>query len=278
MIRDKYNIIPVFLAALLHFLMLAGMVFVYDFSRPARPAVPLAITATLVTEDELREPPPAEEPVVIEPDPELDPEPEPEPQPDPAEELRRKAEEQKRQEDLRIEQQRIRAEEEADRQRQRQAAEERRKREDAEIERRRQEAERRRLEDLARQQAENERLRREAEQAERRSRAEQELADEELRLASLTASDEQRWAFAIQQKVTRNWIRPGSTIENLECIVDVRQLPGGEVVNVTIVSCNGDAAVRRSIEAAVKKASPLPAPDNPSVFQRNLQFTFKPEQ
>ena len=274
MISDKYNIIPVFLAALLHFLMLAGMVFVYDFSRPARPAVPLAITATLVTEDELREPPPAEEPVVIE----ADPEPEPEPQPDPAEELRRKAEEQKRQEDLRIEQQRIRAEEEADRQRQRQAAEERRKREDAEIERRRQEAERRRVEDLERQQAENERLRREAERAERRSRAEQELADEELRLASLTASDEQRWAFAIQQKVTRNWIRPGSTIENLECIVDVRQLPGGEVVNVTIVSCNGDAAVRRSIEAAVYKASPLPAPDNPRIFQRNLQFIFKPEQ
>ena len=274
MIRDKYNIIPVFLAALLHFLMLAGMVFVYDFSRPARPAVPLAITATLVTEDELREPPPVEEPVVIE----ADPEPEPEPQPDPAEELRRKAEEQKRQEDLRIEQQRIRAEEVADRQRQRQAAEERRKREDAEIERRRQEAERRRVEDLERQQAENERLRREAERAERRSRAEQELADEELRLASLTANDEQRWAFAIQQKVTRNWIRPGSTIENLECIVDVRQLPGGEVVDVTIVSCNGDAAVRRSIEAAVKKASPLPAPDNPRIFQRNLQFTFKPEQ
>ena len=274
MIRDKYNIIPVFLAASLHFLILAGTVFVFDFSRPVRPAVPLAITATLVSEEQLREPPPVEEAPVIE----AEPEPEPELQPDPAEELRRQAEEQKRLEDLRIEQQRVRQEELAELERQRQAAAERRARDEAEIERRREEAERRRLEDLQRQQAENERLRREAEEAERRRQSQQELNAEEQRLEALAAGDERRWAFAIQQQVTRNWIRPASTVENLECVVDVRQLPGGEVVNVTIVSCNGDAPVRRSIEAAVYKASPLPAPDNPSIFQRNLQFIFKPEQ
>ena len=39
----------------------------------------------------------------------------------------------------------------------------------------------------------------------------------------------------------------------------------------------GDA-VRRAIEAAVYKAQPLPQPDNPRIFQRDLRITFKPEQ
>jgi colicin import membrane protein len=42
--------------------------------------------------------------------------------------------------------------------------------------------------------------------------------------------------------------------------------------------CNGDEAVRRAVEAAVYKASPLPEPDNPAIFQRDLRITFKPEQ
>ena len=272
MIRDPHNIIPVTMAGLLHFLLVAGTVLVFDFSRPAQPAMPLAMTATLVTEDRL-EPQPREEPPVV-----AEPEPEPEPQPDLAEQQRREAEEQKRQHDLRLEQERIRLEEETERQRQQRAAEERRLRDEAEIERRRVEAERKRLEDLERQRAENARLKREAEEAERRRVAEAEISAEEQRVAAMAAGDEQRWAYAIQQKVTRNWIRPASAVAELECVVDVRQLPGGEVVNVTIARCNGDAAVQRSIDAAVFKASPLPAPDNPAIFQRNLQFIFKPEQ
>jgi colicin import membrane protein len=49
-------------------------------------------------------------------------------------------------------------------------------------------------------------------------------------------------------------------------------------MGVTIERCNGDAAVQRSIEAAVYKASPLPEPDNPMLFDRNLRIIFKPEQ
>ncbi|HEX2139741.1 MAG TPA: cell envelope integrity protein TolA, partial [Woeseiaceae bacterium] len=67
--------------------------------------------------------------------------------------------------------------------------------------------------------------------------------------------------------------RPG-----LECVINVRQVPGGEVISANIERCNGDAAVQRSIEAAVFKASPLPEPSNPALFERNLRITFKPEQ
>jgi outer membrane biosynthesis protein TonB len=71
------------------------------------PAVPLAITANLITEADLPEPPPVEEP-----------EPEPEPEPDTSEQDRLREEEAKRQADMREEQERIRLEEEADRKKQ----------------------------------------------------------------------------------------------------------------------------------------------------------------
>ena len=64
----------------------------------------------------------------------------------------------------------------------------------------------------------------------------------------------------------------------LECVVLVEQIPGGDVVGVRIGECNAEGLVRRSIEAAVYKSSPLPLPSNPSLFERNLRFTFKPEQ
>lgn len=266
MIRDSYNVIPVTMAAALHAALVSSMIFVFDLSGPAHPVVPLAITARIVTEEEIRQPPPAE------------PEPEPEPVPDPAEE-QRQLEEQKRLEDQRIEQDRIRREEEAERQRQEQAAEERRNREEAEIERRRQEAERRRLEEVERQRAENERLRREAEEAELQRRRQQEIDDEETRLAAMNAGLKERYMFLIKQQIYRNWAPPLSAKSGSECEVEVRQVRGGVVGSVNIVRCDpDDDALRRSIEAAVFGASPLPDPPDPSVFDRNLRLILKTEQ
>jgi colicin import membrane protein len=56
----------------------------------------------------------------------------------------------------------------------------------------------------------------------------------------------------------------------------VTQVPGGEVVGVKIGECNGDEVVRQSIEAAVYRASPLPEPPDPALFERNLKLEFKP--
>jgi colicin import membrane protein len=94
----------------------------------------------------------------------------------------------------------------------------------------------------------------------------------------MAATAEAAYIFAIQQKIVRNWVRPPTAIAGLECIVNVRQLPGGEVVSVNIGECNGDSTVRRSIENAVHKASPLPAPKDPSVFDRNLRLEFRPSE
>jgi colicin import membrane protein len=49
------------------------------------------------------------------------------------------------------------------------------------------------------------------------------------------------------------------------------------VLSAQVDKCNGDAAVKQSIEAAVLKSSPLPPPPDPRVFERNLVFVFKPQ-
>lgn len=280
MIRDSYNIIPVFLAAVLHALVMAGMVFVYDFSRPTRPVIPLAISATLVTEAELSQAP------VVEPPPVILPEPVPEVLPDPQEDLRREAEEKKRLEDLRVEQERIRREKVEEEKRKQQAEVERKKREDAERkkreeaerERREKEAERKRLEDIERQRQENERLRKEAEKAAAQQRRNAEIKAEEERLAAMNAGLQERYVLSIRNHIYRNWAPPASARFGSECEVIVRQVPGGEVVGVTILKCDGDDALRRSVEAAVFRASPLPLPPDPSVFDRNLRLILKTEQ
>jgi colicin import membrane protein len=55
-------------------------------------------------------------------------------------------------------------------------------------------------------------------------------------------------------------------------------VPGGAVSAVQVGSCNGDAAVRQSIADAAYRASPLPAPPDPALFDRDLVVTFAPNE
>jgi len=103
------------------------------------------------------------------------------------------------------------------------------------------------------------------------------LAQEEERRDAEQSGKLSQYIEIIRQKVERNWARPASAQQGLACDVYVSQIPGGEVVNVRVGTCNGDAAVVRSIEAAVQKASPLPPPPDPSLFERELLFKFNPE-
>ena len=268
---DNFKIIPVLLAGILHAAIFAGMVFAYDWSRPVLPAVPLAMKGTLVLAESLVEVPPIVEEVI-------EPEPEPEPEPDNSEQLRIEAEDKKRQEDLRVERERISREEAAERQRKLADEKERKRRADAETEKRRQEAERKRLEDMERQRAENERKRKEAQDAERRRQLELELQAEQNRIDAMKAGALAQYSFALKQAIERNWVQPPSAVQGLSCELLVQQSLGGDVLNVVIGNCNGDEAVRRSIESAVRKASPLPLPRDISLLERNLRFLFEPTE
>jgi colicin import membrane protein len=275
-IRDSKNIVPVSMAVLLHVIIFGSMIIAFDYARPT-PFTPLAVQATLVTEIPETAPPP---PPVVEPEPEPEPEPiveEPEPQPDNSEELRRQAEEEKRRQDALLEQQRLddlKRKEEEERKRKEQEEAERKKREEEEKERRRIEAERQRQEDIRRQREENERLRRELEAEQRQA----ELEAEERRFTARNSAEMVAYQFAIAQKIRRNWAVPASAGPETRCSVRVTQLPGGDVVGVNIISCNGDDAVRRSVEAAIRRSSPLPEPANPDLFDRNLTLNLTLER
>jgi len=96
---------------------------------------------------------------------------------------------------------------------------------------------------------------------------------EQKRLSSLRG----QYVADIQNKVARHWIRPASAKQGSSCRVAVNQIPGGEVINVKASKCNGDEVFRRSVESAVYKASPLPRPSDPGLFDREIVFTFKPK-
>jgi colicin import membrane protein len=102
------------------------------------------------------------------------------------------------------------------------------------------------------------------------------LAEEERRSAAEDSGQLAEYIAQIQARIQRAWIRPPSAREGLRCIVNVTQVPGGEVVDVKMGECNGDDVVRQSIEAAVYRASPLPEPSDPALFERNLRLEFKP--
>ncbi len=265
MVQDSYNIIPVTLAVLLHAVVFGSLFVAIDLSQTAAPPMPLMIRATLVIEDSAEAPPVVKEP-----------EPEPEPvQPDPDEEARRQAEEEKRQEDARLEKERLAQIERDRKEAERKAAEDKARREreaEAERERIRQELERQRLADIEQQRQDNrleeERLQREAQDAI--------YAADVAEIEAQNSTEAQVYQALIIQKVRRNWARPGTARDDLECVVRVRQVPGGEVVSAQVIksNCNGDEIVQRSVVAAVHRASPLPQPSNPLLFLRTFQITF----
>lgn len=82
----------------------------------------------------------------------------------------------------------------------------------------------------------------------------------------------------IARKIAQSWAVPASATNDTECVVRVRQARTGEVISADIISCNGDDAVRRSVEAAVMRASPLPEPSNPDLFQADLRITLRPDR
>jgi len=275
MVRDSYNVVPMSMAVLLHALLAASMMLAFDFSGRKPPPMPLVIKGTLVADSTIVVPPPVEKPAP------------PEPVVDTAaiEQERIAAEAEKRRQDALVEKQRLEEmrrvkEAEAQRKREEEALrqkedETRRQREqEAELERQRQQAELERQQEIERQRLENERQRREAEAAVLQDA----INAEDARLQAMNSNEMAAYQFALQQKVLRNWARPASARAGLDCLVQVRQSATGEVVSANVVSCNGDAAVERSIEAAVYKASPLPLPENAVLFDPNLRFRFIPEQ
>jgi colicin import membrane protein len=104
------------------------------------------------------------------------------------------------------------------------------------------------------------------------------LADEEHRSAVESGPLRDSYIARLRNRIQAAWIKPPSASVGLDCLVEVTQIPGGEVTGARVTQCNGDAAARQSIENAVYRASPLPDPPDPALFERNFVFRFRPNE
>lgn len=143
---------------------------------------------------------------------------------------------------------------------------------------------------LAKIQAERAKAKREADLAAQKL---QQLADFKARQASDAASASAspppgnpdadnalkgRYAAALTQAIRSNWSRPDNVPLTVRCVINITQLPGGKVIDVQVSpSCPYDALGKRSVEAAVLKAQPLPYAGFESVFSRELKLNFQAE-
>ena len=85
------------------------------------------------------------------------------------------------------------------------------------------------------------------------------------------------WVAEVTQRVEAAWIKPPTARSNLSCTIRVVLVQGGAVSSVSLGQCNGDEAVRESIEAAVYRAAPLPPLPDPSLYQQPINFVFAPD-
>jgi colicin import membrane protein len=83
---------------------------------------------------------------------------------------------------------------------------------------------------------------------------------------------------AIAAKVRRNLTAPPGS-GNPSAVFEIEQVMGsrgGEVINVKLKQSSGNHALDEAIERAIRKSDPLPPPDDPALFRRKLEITFRP--
>jgi colicin import membrane protein len=86
------------------------------------------------------------------------------------------------------------------------------------------------------------------------------------------------WTDKIRAKIRGNIVLPPDLKGNPEALFLVTQLPTGEVLQAQLVISSGHAAYDEAVHRAILKSSPLPKPDSPGLFERELKLTFRPKE
>lgn len=84
------------------------------------------------------------------------------------------------------------------------------------------------------------------------------------------------WGDRIAAKVKGNIVVPPGVSGNPQAEFDISLLPDGSVLAAKLRKSSGNQALDAAIERAIHKSSPLPLPDDKSVFQRELRSIFRP--
>lgn len=89
---------------------------------------------------------------------------------------------------------------------------------------------------------------------------------------------QETYVSSIASKVKNNWRTAGRINPKAQCEVAIVQTTKGQLTSVRILNCNKAASkqFRKDAEKAVYRSQPLPAPPIPELFERHIQFVFKP--
>ncbi len=205
--------------------------------------------------------------------------------------LKRKQEQQKREQAQLKREQELKAKQLAEKQKAEKARKQKElealKKQQQELERKKAEEQKKLAELEAKRKREEEAARQKklAEEAEARRRQEelemhQQMLEEERRLAKQSAENQRlllQYISRIQRKVEQNWNAPASMVAGWSCEVLVEQDRFGDVQSVQMKQCTGSDAFKSTVERAVRKASPLPEAPNNDIFEKRLNFIFRPD-
>jgi colicin import membrane protein len=110
---------------------------------------------------------------------------------------------------------------------------------------------------------------------EERRKAESERTARELAATARSRALAQ-WTDKIRAKIRGNIVRPQDISGNPEAVFDVALLPTGEILTVRKRRSSGHPGYDEAVERAIYKSSPLPLPDQPGLFRRDLELRFRP--
>lgn len=86
-----------------------------------------------------------------------------------------------------------------------------------------------------------------------------------------------RYVGQVQARIDRAWMRPRTEIgaPTFSCRARIEQDRQGGVLGVRLDHCNGTERWQQSLVSAIRTASPLPAPPDPSVYADVLWLSFQ---
>lgn len=96
------------------------------------------------------------------------------------------------------------------------------------------------------------------------------------RAAAPPPSIDAGYAAKLRGAIRSRIVLPQNIEGNPEAGFSILQLPTGEVISVTLTKSSGNKLLDAAIERAILSASPLPRPDRPDQFQREIRITYRP--
>ncbi len=106
------------------------------------------------------------------------------------------------------------------------------------------------------------------------------LAEEQSEAhGSQSQGEVDKYKAQVLQAISSQWIVPDGVDDKAVCQLLINVAPGGVVLDVQLLSSSGNSILDRSAQTAVLKASPLPVPTEPGLFDefRTIKLRFNPQ-